>query len=117
MEQHAHLTRLFGGIAQPLTLLAQSTGAATANAGRIHHAQDSIGFWASLMDQQRLAGWATQGSIWLEGKISTGEAARASCAEPPLVAHILVQEKGREIRLRVQASRQGPASVVRTGSG
>src|SRR5437868_1372569 len=46
MQQHAHLARLRGGSALPLTLLAQRTGAATADAGRIDHTQAPIGFSA-----------------------------------------------------------------------
>jgi hypothetical protein len=38
MQKYAHLAWLFGGAAIPLTLLTQSTGTATADAGRIHHA-------------------------------------------------------------------------------
>ena len=38
MQKDAHLAWLFGGAAIPLTLLTQSTGTATADAGRIHHA-------------------------------------------------------------------------------
>jgi hypothetical protein len=74
MQQHADLARLFGGMALPLTLLTQRTGAATAHTGSIHHPQASIGFRASLVDSQRLACRAAQGPIWLEGKLSTREA-------------------------------------------
>ena len=49
MQQHAHLARLLGGAALPLALLPQGTGTATADAGRIHHAQASIGFSAPLV--------------------------------------------------------------------
>jgi len=38
MQKDAHLAWLFGGTAIPLTLLTQSTGTATADAGGIHHA-------------------------------------------------------------------------------
>ncbi len=37
MQKHTHLTRLRGGAAVPLTLLAQRTGATTAVASRIDH--------------------------------------------------------------------------------
>ena len=73
VEQHTHLARLFGGAALPLTLLAQRTGTATADAGCIHQAQTPIGFWASLVRMKRLPCWATQRPIWLEGKVSTRE--------------------------------------------
>jgi hypothetical protein len=49
MEQQAHLPRLLRGAALPLALLAQRTGAATADAGRIHHTETSIGFSAVLV--------------------------------------------------------------------
>ncbi len=44
VEQQADLARLFGSMSLPLTLLAQRTGAATADAGCIHYPQASIGF-------------------------------------------------------------------------
>jgi hypothetical protein len=49
MQQDAHLARLRGGAALPLTLLTQRTGTTTADAGRIHDAQTPIGFSAPLM--------------------------------------------------------------------
>src|SRR5258708_61165 len=55
MQEHTHLARLGGGVAIPLTLLAQGTGTTTADAGRIDHAQAPIGFSTPLMDNQRLA--------------------------------------------------------------
>jgi hypothetical protein len=52
MQQHTHLARLLGGAALPLTLLAQGTGTATADTGRIDDAQAPIGFSALLMGNQ-----------------------------------------------------------------
>lgn len=49
MQEHTHLTWLFGGAALPLTLLAQRTGATTANARRIHDTQTPIGLSAALL--------------------------------------------------------------------
>ena len=49
MQEHTHLTRLGGGAAIPLTLLAQGTGTATADTGGIDHAQAAIGFPALLV--------------------------------------------------------------------
>ena len=49
MQEHTHLTWLFGGAALPLTLLAQRTGATTANARRIHDTQTPIGLAAALL--------------------------------------------------------------------
>lgn len=76
VKQHTDLARFFGGAALPLTLLTQRARAATADAGYIHHPQTSIGFWASLMDRERLPCRATQRPIRLQGKISTREATR-----------------------------------------
>src|SRR5260221_13870086 len=52
MQEHTHLTRLRGGAAIPLTLLAQGTGTATADTGCIDHAQAAIGFPALLVCHQ-----------------------------------------------------------------
>lgn len=52
MQEHTHLTRLGGGAAIPLTLLAQGTGTATADTGGIDHAQAAIGFPALLVCHQ-----------------------------------------------------------------
>src|SRR5437667_305763 len=64
MQQHAHLAWLRGGSALPLTLLAQRTGAATADAGCIDHTQAPIGFSAPLVDAQGLPGRAAERAIW-----------------------------------------------------
>ena len=45
----------WGSAALPLTLFAQGTGTATADAGRIDHAQAPIGFSAPLMDNAATA--------------------------------------------------------------
>src|SRR5258708_7177465 len=76
MQQDAHLARLFGSAAIPLTLVAQGTGTATADAGCIHHAQASIGFSAPLMDTKRLASRTAQRPLWLGEKILSSETAR-----------------------------------------
>jgi len=57
MQQHAHLTWFCGRTAIPLTLFAQNTGATTADASRIDHAQAPIGFSALLLCSQRLVRW------------------------------------------------------------
>ena len=73
VEQHTHLTRLFGSTTLPLALLAQRAGATTADTSSIHHPQASIGFWASLVDRECLPCRATQCPIWLDRKITTRE--------------------------------------------
>ena len=74
MKKHADLARLLGSRAIPLALLAQRTGAATANAGSIHDTQASIGFSALLMCEKFLVSRASKRSIGLERKVSSGEA-------------------------------------------
>ena len=74
-QEHTHPTRLGGGFAMPLTLLAQKTGTATADAGRIHDAQASVSLGAPLLRNKRLTSRTAQRSIRLEGKVSTREAA------------------------------------------
>ena len=76
MQQDTHLARLRGRVAIPLTLLAQRTRAAVANAGRIHHAQTAIGLATPLLRLKRLSSRTAEGSIWLERKIGSGEATR-----------------------------------------
>jgi hypothetical protein len=95
MQEDTHLARLGRGVAIPLTLLAQRTGAATANAGSIHHAQAAIGFSALLMREQLLGSRATQRAIGLEGKVLPREAARF-----PGQAHLrrCIARGGRRVR-------------------
>src|SRR5512135_463949 len=52
MQQHTHLTWLFGGAAMPLTLFAQRARATTANAGRIHEAQTAIGLEDKVLPRE-----------------------------------------------------------------
>ena len=76
MQQDAHLARLRGGAAIPLTLLAQRTGSTAAKTGPVHDAQAAIGFSAVFMRDQLLVGRATQCSIGLESKVLAREATR-----------------------------------------
>jgi hypothetical protein len=69
MQEHADLARLCGGVAIPLALLAQRTGTATADAGRIDHAQAPIGLSTPLMGDQRAPCWTPKRPIRLERKI------------------------------------------------
>ena len=76
MQQHAHLARLCRRIAIPLTLLAQRTRAAVANAGRIDHAQTAIDLAAPLLGMKRLPCGTEERPIRLERKVGPGEAPR-----------------------------------------
>ncbi len=76
MQQHTYLTRLRGRAPIPLTLLAQRTRAAVANAGRIHHAQTAIGLSPPLLEVKRVSCWTAQRPIGLERKAGSGEATR-----------------------------------------
>jgi hypothetical protein len=76
MEQEADLARLRGSAAIPLTLLTQRTRAAVANAGRIQHAQATIGFSTPLLGMKRLSCGTTQRSVGLERKVLTRKAPR-----------------------------------------
>jgi hypothetical protein len=69
MQEHADLARLCRGVAFPLTLLAERTRAATANTGRIHHAQTSVSFPTPLLDSKRLPCRTPERSIGLERKV------------------------------------------------
>ena len=120
MQQHAHLARLCCLPAIPLTLLAQRTGATTANAGRIHHAQTAINFLTVFLDTKRLPGWTAQRPIGLEWKIGPGEAASfprrvavAGGAYPEVGA--VAEEVGRAGACSLRGGRAGANSVVRSG--
>src|SRR6266496_1371838 len=76
MQEHTHLTRLRGCIAQPLTLLAQGAGTATTDTGSVDHTQAPIGFPTPLVSGQLLPGGTAQRAIWLKGKVATREATR-----------------------------------------
>jgi len=78
MQEHTHLTRLFGRAAIPLTLLTERAGAAIVDAGSVHHTQASIGFSALLMRGQFLVCGAAKRSIGLERKILTDDRDRPS---------------------------------------
>jgi hypothetical protein len=79
MQEYTDLTRLPGGAALPLALLAQRTGTTTADAGSIHDAQAPIGFSALLLDTKHLVGWTTKRPIWLEREIVPREATSLPC--------------------------------------
>lgn len=74
MEQNTHLTWLYGSAAVPLTVFAQRTGTATADAGCIDHTQASIRFPAPLLGDQGLLCGAAQRPVRLEGKVRSPEA-------------------------------------------
>lgn len=74
MEQHTDLARLFGRAAIPLTLLTERAGAATVDAGSVHHTQAAIGFSAVFMRGQLLICRAAKRSIGLERKVLAREA-------------------------------------------
>ncbi len=76
MRQDTDLARFRGGAAIPLALLTQRTGAATANAGGIHHTQAAIGFPAPLLDNKLLPCGTAPRPIRLERKVLTREAVR-----------------------------------------
>lgn len=76
MQEDAHLARLFGGAALPLTLFTQRAGTATMDAGCIHHTQAAIGFSAAFVREQFLASRTTECAIWLKRKVDSGEVPR-----------------------------------------
>jgi len=76
MQKYTHLARLRGSAAIPLTLLAQRTRAAMANAGRKHHAQTSIGLSTPLLGVKLLPCWTEERPIRLERKVGSREATR-----------------------------------------
>ncbi len=74
MEQDAHLTRLSGLFAIPLTLFPQLTGTTICNSGCVDDAQTVSLFTAPFAWQEPLVCRATHRSIGLEGKGFSREA-------------------------------------------
>src|SRR2546421_8254457 len=74
MQEHAHLSWLRCRLSLPLALLTQRAGAATADAGGVHHTQAPIGFPTPLVCRQLLPGATAQRAIGLKGKVATREA-------------------------------------------
>lgn len=64
-------------------LIAQKTGATTARSSGINDAERAITFWSAFLRIQRLICWATEGSIWLRAKNSTGKSTHL-CSFCPL---------------------------------
>ncbi len=94
VEQHTHLARFASGFAIPLTLLAQRTGAATVDAGRIHHAQASIAFLAPSVGTKRLRSRDSAASHPAGGQSRDQRSVLVSRVRPHLAVHILVRERG-----------------------
>jgi hypothetical protein len=74
-EDGAHPARLLGGTGF-LTLFAQWTRAAMANAGGIQHAQRAVALRPAFLQVQRMARWAAQRPIGLRGKCGTWKSMR-----------------------------------------
>jgi hypothetical protein len=103
MPEHAHLARLGGGAALPLTLFPQGTGATTADAGRIDHAQAPVGFSAPSVAQQALGQPDSAACHPLEGQSLDPRSGQLSRARPRLPAHTLGREKASQSPLCAQA--------------
>ena len=120
MEQDAHLARLARFAPLPLALLAQRAGAATANAGSIHHAQASISFSAVFVRNQLLVSRAPKRPIELASKVLAGKAAcfprRVAVVGGPY-PDAGAEEAGRVGACELPDGRAGANSVVRTGIG
>ncbi len=74
MQQETHLTRLGGGTAIPLALLAQRAGTTTGETGAVDHPQISVCFSAVFMGVKRFASRTAKGPIRLKRKIGSREA-------------------------------------------
>jgi hypothetical protein len=105
-EPHAHLTRLFGGAALPLTLLPQRAGAATAHAGRIDHAQAPIGLSAPLVRNKRLRSRGSAACHLAGGQSRGQRSGLVSRAGPLQLVHILARGTGRRIAPLARAREQ-----------
>jgi hypothetical protein len=123
MKQDAHLARFGRGTPVPLALVAQGTRTAVANAGGIDDAQAAITLSTVLMRDQNVACRTSQGSIRLEGKVGSGEAARfprrvavVGGAYPEASAEG-AGETGLVGACSLGALRAGAMEVVRTGRG
>jgi hypothetical protein len=112
MQQHADLTRLFGGAPIPLALLTQFTRTTPANTGGIHQPQAPISLLPPLLERKRIACWAAQGPVRLERKILSCEAtrfpgggcgrwgisrSRSRCGRMRGSLHVLLRDGGSEL--------------------
>jgi hypothetical protein len=77
----------------PLTLFAQETGAAAADARRIDHPQAPVGFSAPLVRNKRLPGRTAQCTIWLGSPRLDQRSDLVSRAGLALLVHTLASEK------------------------
>ena len=119
MEEHADLTRFGGGVAIPLTLVAQRAGATTTNAGGIDHTQTAIDLAASLMSGKRLSCWTAKRPIRLERKVLPRETTyfprRVAVVGGPY-PEVGVDEIGRVATCSL-GEMAGANSVMRRGAG
>src|SRR6266705_2629180 len=123
MKQDAHLARFGRGPPVPLALVAQGTRTAVTNAGGIDDPQAAITLSTVLVRDQHVACRTSQGSIRLEGKVGSGEAASfprrvavGGGAYPEAGAEE-ASEAGLVGAYSFGALRAGANSVARTGKG
>ena len=120
MQEDAHLARLCGRAAIPLTRLSQWTRATVTNAGHIHQTQIAVSLPTPLLEVKRLSCGTAQRPIRLERKVGSGEAPRfprrvAGVGGPYPAAG--GEEGGRLAVCSFCEEMAAANSVVRTGSG
>ena len=89
MQQYTDPTRLRGCFPVPLTLQTLWAAATIEYPGAVEHAQTAIGFAALLGWAQRLAIWAVQHPVGLEGEVLPRETPRFEGARQPQACHSL----------------------------
>lgn len=69
MQQHTHPAWVLGLMAMPLALRTHLAGTTVGDAGFVDDAQAAVPLPTVLLGKEPLACWATDGPIWLEGKV------------------------------------------------
>jgi hypothetical protein len=69
MQEHADSAWVLILLPVPLTLWTLLAGSAVGDPSFVNHPQAAVPFLPAFLEKERMPGWATHGSIWLESKV------------------------------------------------